>query len=275
MNKLSIFILSIITFCTLSAKSEILYPEPDKDRNSFAADLFNIKCSISPASHHQIYLCAIKNMNSGDKEKKEAIASLKKLASEGVLDAQYTLYASRKNSGISEEEAYKYLIASAQGGFAVAQARAAQEYLQNNLPNSSIEEAYKWSKEAAKNNNYDGMKMLSLFYFSGKATEQDDKLGFYWINKTYNLYGRYFDDWGLLGKVYETGRGTPVDLVKAYMYYDLEGTAGIEEKARIAPKMTAEQRAEGLRLSHEWQEKNHVYTMQSLGLSRQKDGSYR
>ena len=119
------------------------------------------------------------------------------------------------------------------------------------------------------------MKHVSKCYFSGTGVDRNDAMGFYWLNKLYTDYGPQFDDWDMLGEAHETGRGTPVDLAKAYMCYDLEGTAGIEEKARIAPKMTAEQRAEGLRLSHEWQEKNHVYTMQSLGLSRQSDGSYR
>ena len=78
----------------------------------------------------------------------------------------------------------------------------------------------------------------------------------------------------MLGQVYEEGIGTPVDLVRAYMCYDELGTAGIEEKARIAPRMTAAQREEGLRLSYEWQKKYHSYTIRSLGLKRQKDGSY-
>ena len=148
-------------------------------------------------------------------------------------------------------------------------------YLKGYLFPQDKKQSYKWIKEAAEGNNYEGMKYLSKYYFSGTGIEQNDALGFFWLRKLYEDYGPLFDDWDMLGTAYETGRGTPVDLVKAYMCYDLEGTAGIEEKARIAPQMTTEQRVEGLRLSHEWQEKNHVYTMQSLGLSRQKDGSYR
>ncbi|WP_414502194.1 tetratricopeptide repeat protein [Zymobacter sp. IVIA_5232.4 C2] len=272
--KLRKIIFIIITIFPYIAKGSILYPEPDKDQKKFANDIFGIKCP-SQRNDKEIYLCALKIANRTQEDNKKAKEHLIYLSEKNILDAKYSLFLIRKNLGIDDKEASKYLVESAEKGLPEAQLELGIMYLKGYLFPQDKKQSYKWIKEAAEGNNYEGMKYLSKYYFSGTGIEQNDDLGFFWLRKLYEDYGPLFDDWDMLGTVYETGRGTPVDLVKAYMCYDLEGTAGIEEKARIAPQMTTEQRAEGLRLSHEWQEKNHVYTMQSLGLSRQKDGSYR
>ncbi|WP_414500217.1 MULTISPECIES: tetratricopeptide repeat protein [unclassified Zymobacter] len=256
------------------ANARILYAEPDKSRLKFSSELFSIKCPAS-STEKEIYLCALKTMTSSPEAKEHAKESLIYLAKNNINDAKYSLFITREITKITNKEAVKYLLESAQDGLAVSQLKLGELFLDGELLEKDEKKSFLWIKNAAENKNYKAMKYLSKYYFSGTGIERNDSLGFHWLSKLYDDYGPLFDDWDLLGAVYETGRGTPIDLVKAYMCYDLEGTAGIEEKARIAPKMTAEQRAEGLRLSREWQEKNHVYTMQSLGLSHQKDGSYR
>ena len=223
----------------------------------------------------EIYLCALKAIGDEKEENKQAKEILMTLSSQGIADANYSLFESRKSLDIKDKDAIQYLTKAAEEGYAAAQVELGILFLNGEIVTQDSKNSYNWFKAAAEKGNYDGMKYVSKCYFSGMGVDRNDAIGFHWLNKLYTDYGPQFDDWGLLGKVYETGRGTPVDLAKAYMCYDLEGTIGIEKKARIAPKMTAEQRAEGLRLSREWQEKNHVYTMQSLGLSRQSDGSYR
>ncbi|WP_120185386.1 tetratricopeptide repeat protein [Zymobacter palmae] len=264
---LSLFVYNI-------SNARILYAEPDKSRLQFSSELFSIKCPTSN-TEKEIYLCALKTMTSSPEAKEHAKDSLIYLAKNNIDDAKYSLFITREITKIPNKEAVRYLLESAQDGLAVSQLKLGELFLDGELLEKDEKKSFLWIKNAAENKNYKAMKYLSKYYFSGTGIERNDSLGFHWLSKLYGDYGPLFDDWDLLGAVYETGRGTPVDLIKAYMCYDLEGTAGIEEKARIAPKMTAEQRAEGLRLSHEWQEKNHVYTMQSLGLSRQKDGSYR
>ena len=268
----------IFSFLALALSSisnaSIIYNEPDKNRLNFSSELFDIKC---PALNNdkKIYLCALKTMTRSQESAMHAQHDLIALAKKNIEDAKYSLFATREITKIPNVEAIKYLFESAQNGFPVAQLRLGELFLHGEILKKDEKKSFLWIKIAAENKNYEATIHLSRYYFSGTGTERNDSLGFYWLFKLYNDYGPLFDDWDLLGAAYEEGRGTPVDLSKAYMCYDLEGTAGNEEKARIAPQMTSEQRAQGLRLAREWQEKNHVYTMQSLGLSRQKDGSYR
>ena len=269
--------LAVIIMISMIASDAIslqLYSEPDKDQYKITYDIYGVKCPSSQSTK-DLYLCALKTMRDGKEENKKSKETLIMLSSEGVVDANYSLFERRKLLNISDKDAVQYLIKSAEDGYAAAQAKLGILLLNGKLIAQDKEKSFNWIKVAAEKGNYDGMMYLSNFYFSGTGVNRNDALGFYWLSRLYTDYGQFFDEWETLGAAYETGRGTPVNLVKAYMCYDLDGTAGIEEKARIAPQMTAEQRAEGLRLSREWQEKNHAYTMQSLGLSRQKDGSYR
>ena len=265
----------VTIFSSGISNADIIYNTDTKYPNQFSSELFNIKCPSSKKDAKSEYLCALKMMKNSQKEKEVSKKTLLNLASENIADAKYSLFISRKTLEISEKNAISYLFESANQGFVPSQLMLGEMYLNGDIIEKNEEKAFKWTKLAAEQNSYDGILGISRYYFSGTGTKRNDSLGFYWLSKLHDNFGPLFSDWDILGAAYETGRGTPVDLVKAYMCYDLEGTAGTEEKARIAPQMTAEQRAEGLRLSHEWQEKNHVYTMQSLGLSRQKDGSYR
>ena len=270
--KANVYLFIFFSFLSIgSSNADILF----KTRENIARDVFKINCFNKEKENIKIeYLCALKGI--GEEETKSSFDTMKMLASKNISDAKYSLYTTKDITGLDEKTALYYLEEAAKDGLPVAQLRMAEIY---QLGEENVHQDYKlaffWLGKAASNGEYTAMRRIAKYYFTGTATNKDLKQGYYWINKLYIDSGRNFDDWRLLGKIYEEGIGTEINLIKAYMCYDLEGTAGIEEKARIAPKMTAEQRAEGLRLSREWQEKNHVYTMQSLGLSRQKDGSYR
>ncbi|WP_414502193.1 tetratricopeptide repeat protein [Zymobacter sp. IVIA_5232.4 C2] len=231
--------------------------------------------SSADSNEKDLYLLALRYASKDEEYKNKSRIMLERLSKNGLSDAKRSLYTLRKELKITNERAEEYLLKSAQDGNAISQKELAYIYL-NKKDSLDNKTEYKfWMEKAANSGNTEAMRETAVNYFIGNGVKRDDSMGALWLTRLYDKAGRHFDDWDLLGAVYETGRGTPIDLAKAYMCYDLEGTAGIEEKTRIAPKMTAEQRAEGLRLSREWQEKNHVYTMQSLGLSRQKDGSYR
>ncbi|WP_027705646.1 tetratricopeptide repeat protein [Zymobacter palmae] len=278
MRKLALIL--ILTFiwpaCVISSEigGKTLYT----DREDLSID-YRITYSKNPEKLPELnkrYFKYIELTNSGETEK--GIKGLTEMASEGILDAQFSLYKimTRKDSSKSmKEKAMEYLFSSAKSGYPPSQLELSLLYARGEFVEKNLFEYHKWTEKAALNGNADAMLNVSGDFYTGRGTDKDDDQGFLWLTKHMVTKGRYFSRWDLLGRAYETGRGTPIDLVKAYMCYDLEGTAGIEEKARIAPKMTTEQRAEGLRLSREWQEQNHAYTMQSLGLSRQKDGSYR
>ena len=271
-----IFVVFLIIMQTLSpsAVGEIIYQNK--------SELINDQLFISDQDlkykndQKSIHLKSLRNITSkNSKEAEIAIKNLYQLKNDGLLDAEYSLYALKNKLSIPDEIALNFLEESARNGYSISQLELANIYYKGEKVKKDLAKYHEWVEKAANSGNKIAMRENAINYFTGTGVEKNDEEGFLWINKLYTSSGRDFDDWGLLGKVYETGRGTPINLIKAYMCYDLEGTAGIEEKARIAPQMTPEQRAEGLRLSREWQEKNHVYTMQSLGLSRQKDSSYR
>ena len=262
--------------CVISSniRENILYNDREKASNDYMNNYKSNPESLPELNRE--YFKYIELANSGETEK--GIIGLTEMAYKGVLDAQFSLYKimSRKNPNRkTKEKAVEYLLSSAKSGYPPSQLELSLLYARGDFFEKNLVEYHKWTEQAALNGSAEAMLNISGDFYAGRGINPDENKGFFWLTKYFVTEGKDFSRWDLLGKAYETGRGTSIDLVKAYMCYDLEGTAGIEEKARIAPKMTSEQRAEGLRLSREWQEKNHVYTMQSLGLSRQKDGSYR
>ena len=86
----------------------------------------------------------------------------------------------------------------------------------------------------------------------------DYKNALYWLNKAIieedDLRAQYD-----IAKLYAEGKGVAQDYVTAYMYYDLAGTAGAEEKSKLAERMTSEQVLEGMARSHQWQDQHHSY----------------
>lgn len=124
----------------------------------------------------------------------------------------------------------------------------------------------------------DGRNTLSLMnmanrYRYGNGVEKDINKSFEWLMKAVEQ-----DDMSAqrtVGEYFENGLGTEKDLVKAYMMYDLGGTAGNEAKQAVAKKMTEEQIQEAISLSRKWQEEHNSVRPSYYGLQYQKDGSYR
>ncbi|WP_414500694.1 tetratricopeptide repeat protein [Zymobacter sp. IVIA_12111.31 C1] len=267
-----------ITLVGSIASAQVLYATEEQETDAFfneTAD--NISVGVSANDPHYIYLSLLRKLEDApDKEK--TLVKLKALADNNIADAKYSLYLIRQqidSKSVSREDALNYLIASANDNYVPAQKTLATLYLSGKGVEKNAEKYYYWKEKAAQQGDGDAMIDVARCYFAGKGIMRDDTKGFQWVIKALNTQTSRFNDWNMLAQLYEQGRGTPVDLVKAYMCYDLEGTAGIDEKARIAPRMTEAERAEGLRLSREWQEQNHSYTFPALGLEHQPDGSYR
>ena len=265
-----IFLWSMVDAETLYKTQE----QADEDYNNIASQ--ELKLEADKNNKKAVYMLALHKVHNKN-EKEEGVQILKKLAAENITDAKHSLYAisnwvNAKN--LTREEALNYLKEAAEEGYDVSQVDLAKAYIRGKFGKRDPEQSHYWLMKAAEQNNADAMAYVANDYFIGRGVARDDVKGFEWIKRAYNVLEGRFTDWRMLGQVYEEGIGTPVDLVRAYMCYDELGTAGIEEKARIAPRMTAAQREEGLRLSYEWQKKYHSYTMQSLGLKRQQDGAY-
>ena len=82
----------------------------------------------------------------------------------------------------------------------------------------------------------------ALYWLNRAITEEDDMLAQHSI-----------------AKLYAEGKGVEQDYVTAYMYYDLAGSAGAEEKSKLTELMSAEQVQEGISRSHQWQDEHHSY----------------
>ena len=75
--------------------------------------------------------------------------------------------------------------------------------------------------------------------------------------------------------MYEKGLRTDQNLVKAYKYYNLLGSAGIKEKDRIAIDMSDAEIQEAIKQSRAWQEEHNTFVPSYYGLEHQTEGIYR
>ena len=103
--------------------------------------------------------------------------------------------------------------------------------------------------------------------------EVDIEKSFEWLMQAVEL-----DNLGaqrMAGEYYEKGMAVEQDLVKAYMMYDLAGTASIEQREAVAERMTEEQIQEAIALSWQWQLERNSYRPSSNGYRYQPDVSDR
>lgn len=271
------FYFFIFLFFSAKLHAEILFKGSDHGNNEFNhIPIPELQAKANRGDIKAKYLLAL-HKTQDKQQKEEGIRILEELAATDVLDAAHALYAISKwvdVDSLTPDKALGYLKQSAEGGYDVSQYELAKAYINGAFGKEDLEKSHYWLEKAAEQGNAKAMTYTAYNYYRGLGVPKNDVKAFEWLMKAYNGLGKDFENWKMLGQAYEEGIGTPINLTKAYMCYDQLGTAGIEEKARIAPQMLEEQRAEGLHLSQEWQEKYHSYTMQSLGLKHQKDGSY-
>ena len=82
----------------------------------------------------------------------------------------------------------------------------------------------------------------ALYWLNKAAIEEDD------MSAQYKLAG-----------LFARGNGVRKDYITAYMYYDLSGSAGSEEKFKLSKLMSQEQVQEAIERSHQWQDKYNSY----------------
>ena len=185
----------------------------------------------------------------GDEEKAEPAAdkplpkdleSLKALAEKGDAKAQYNLgVIYYYGQGVSEDgkEAVKWYRKAAEQGHAEAQLSLGKAYFQGDTGRPDDKEAVKWYRKAAEQGNAKAQFALGTSYTIGQGVLQDYVTAYAWIN----IAGANGFD------VEEIKTGFDIKEIKK----SLE-----EIKKHLNGEMTADQIAEGQKLSREMIKKN-------------------
>jgi len=256
------------------AQAEILFQDPTGKALNDAFDSLSekeVKDISLPGIGRKKYLLGLLYLN-GDKEFRveknceESFKLLNDASKRGISDAKYAL-ATMYYHGVCTKkninQARGLSTQAAQEGYILAQRMLGLAYVGEKweeLYPYDLEEGIYWLRKAGNAGDGRSAGQLAYMYRKGEEVPRDDKKSFVWLKK--GIFNKYEKGSGIgfpvLAERYEKGVGTEVDLVKAYKYYDLIGTAGIESKQRISKKMTQEQIDEALRQSQAWQEEHNV-----------------
>ena len=167
----------------------------------------------------------------------------------------------------NDAEAANWNRKAAEQGDAKAQASLGVFYEFGKGVRQDYAEATKWYRKAADQGNADGQSYLAGTYDSGHGVPQDYDEAAKWYRKAAEQ--GVADAQSSLGVIYYSGEGAPQDFVEAYKWLSLAAerlpTSEVWEKAirdrvienrdRVAAKMTPPQIAEAQRLVREWKPK--------------------
>jgi TPR repeat protein len=283
----------IIVLCLSSsaAQADILFQDPTGKALNAAFDSLSekqVKNVSPPDVNKKQYLLGLLYLN-GDKEFHveqdchKAVELLTDAWEADIADAGHalaTMYyhgvCTDKNIGKARELATQ----AAQEGYILAERMLGRAYWGREwekLYPRDMNKAVLWLSKAGNAGDRQSAANLAYIYREGLGVKTDENKSFLWLKKA--VFAKYTEAKGIgftsLAEYYEKGMGTEVNLVKAYKYYDLTGTAGVEGKQRVAKEMTQEQIDEAIRRSRAWQEENNIYLPSYHGLERQADGTYR
>ncbi|ALM52012.1 tetratricopeptide repeat protein [Halomonas huangheensis] len=190
----------------------------------------------------------------------------------GVVDAGYSLYILYGEGKGGDEDislSVEYLTASAEMGFLLSQIELAEDYFgrsDRDYLATDYDLARKWFLKSAEQGGRGSAIALAKIYHEGLGVDVDDDVSFEWVKKSEEMpYGSDAIVFHALVSCYENGIGTMVDLVQAYKYYDLMGTAGISDKQRLSEQMSPEKIDQAVRLSGEWQREHGISMPNSQG----------
>jgi len=148
----------------------------------------------------------------------------------------------------------------AEKGDAAAQSNLGVMYDNGEGVPEDDKEAVKWYRLAAEQGYAPAQSNLGVMYDNGEGVPEDDKEAVKWYRLAAEQgYARAQYN---LGVMYANGEGVPEDDVQAYAWMNLAKAAGDKFADEAIPKlkarMTAEQIAEGQKLSREILERIHA-----------------
>ena len=171
------------------------------------------------------------------------LKEIRPLAELGYAPAQYLLgIALSDGRGVTKDQAkaaYWFSLAAEQGD-AHAQNALGLSYLLGSGVPQDIAEAVRWCARAAENGNTSAQTTLALRYEKGRGVLQDYDTAIHW---------------------YERGQGVAQDNVRAHMHFNLANAKSdyglpmplvVENRKRVAEKMTRANVSKAQRLAREW-----------------------
>ncbi|MGM0952248.1 MAG: tetratricopeptide repeat protein [Pseudomonadota bacterium] len=257
-----------------TSQAEILFQDPTRKAIETAFNQLSekeVKDVLPPNVSKKQYLLGLLYLN-GDNEFhierncQKAVELLTKSWKADIADAGHAL-ATMYYHGVCVEKnidkARDLATETAQEGYILAQRMLGLAYVGEKweeLYSYDVEKGIYWLSKAGNAGDREAAGQLSLMYKKGVGVARDDNEYFNWLKKgAFNKFEKSNSlGFSGLARAYENGIGTEKDLVKAYKYYDLIGTAGVQGKQRISKKMTQDQIGEALRQSQDWQEENNV-----------------
>lgn len=268
------WIFMMVLCLSSSVQAEVLFQDPTRKAIEEAFDQLSekeVKDVSPPNASKKQYLLGLLYLN-GDKEFHverncpKAVELLTQSWKADIADAGHAL-ATMYYHGVcvekSIEKARELANETAQDGYILAQRMLGLAYVGDKwgkLYPYDIDQGIYWLRKAGNAGDRQAAAHLAGMYDRGDGVPKDEKKYFEWLKKAVftkfekgNIAG-----FPALAESYENGKGTEKDLLKAYKYYDLSGTAGAKGKQRISKKMTQEQIDEALRQSQDWQEENNV-----------------
>ncbi|MCK0746827.1 tetratricopeptide repeat protein [Chromohalobacter nigrandesensis] len=282
----------IMVLClSSSVQADILFQDPTGKAFGAAIDKLSEEelkdLSTSDANRKKLFLGIfyIKGAPGFHVEKdcEKAVDFLQDAWESDITDAGYSLATMYYNGVCTDKDidkARELATQAAQEGYILAQRMLGLAYVGEKweeLYPYDVEKGIYWLSKAGNAGDGRSSGQMAYMYRKGEGVSRDDKKSFLWLKKSvFNKYEKGINiGFHILAERYEKGMGTEKDLVKAYKYYDLSGTAGAEGKQRVAKKMTQEQIDEAIRQSRTWQEEHNTYVPSYHGLERQADGAYR
>ncbi|WP_110644147.1 tetratricopeptide repeat protein [Salinicola sp. CPA57] len=262
----------IILLWSMNALATTLYNDPtsedlrDKLRDISFLEI-DAKVQKSPEENYllgMIYLSGSKR-HEVPMDRHKALLMLESSWVQDIADAGYALF-TIYYYGLGVEKNYEtarnYLKKSAGMGYSLSQRSLGYAYYghkYSEIAEADYKKALFWYECAAEQGDKTSALAIAEIYYLGRGVDKNNKKAFEWLLRSSKLeYGSPTASFASLAKFYEEGIGTDIDLVQAYKYYDLQGSAGAEGKQRLSKQMTKEQIEEARRQSLEWQKEHNV-----------------
>ncbi|WP_157956984.1 tetratricopeptide repeat protein [Salinicola aestuarinus] len=263
-----------LMFLSSLVEADVLYQDPTGASLNEAFDQLSedeVKNVSTGNVAKKEYMLGMLNLNGDDEFHVEqncekAVSLLTSSSEAGVADAQHALATMYYHGVCVEkniEKSRELATQSAEKGYILSQRMLGLAYVGekwDELVSYDVDQGVFWLSEAGNAGDRVSAGELSYMYDKGDKVPEDKEVSFSWLKKAvFNKFEkRNRIGFRALAGVYETGDGTDVDLVQAYKYYDLMGTAGAKGKQRIADQMTQAQIDEAVRQSQAWQEEHNV-----------------